>query len=172
MKVAVILGQILGRYLNDFITARAIRQNNGVFEAESRLWSAPLHLLTRNEILTDTNRSCAVALPVYVSGLVISGVAFQDKLPVGAVVMGWAIREVAIMTTTVAVCMNTPHLARTRMLKTTLDAYVNDCFPRYPGEVSGLVNLCRTLCGFAVPYFQTTWARKNGALQVFGCEAA
>ena len=52
------------------------------------------------------------------------------------------------------------------------DAYANDCFPRYPGEVSGLLNLFRTLGGFAMPYFQTAWARKNGALQVFGCEAA
>ncbi|EKM52283.1 uncharacterized protein PHACADRAFT_260571, partial [Phanerochaete carnosa HHB-10118-sp] len=135
--VAVVLGQVLGHYLNDFIVTRAIRRNRGVYEAESRLWT------------------CVVALPIYVVGLVVSGAAFQAKLSVGAVVMGWGIREVAVMINTVAVY-----------------TYANDCFPRYPGEISGLLNLFRTLGGFAMPYFQTTWAREHGALQVFGCEAA
>ncbi|GJE98654.1 MFS general substrate transporter [Phanerochaete sordida] len=135
--VSVVLGQVLGHFLNDFIVTRAIRRNGGVYEAESRLWT------------------CVVALPIYVVGLVVSGAAFQEKLSVAAVVMGWGIREVAVMINTVAVY-----------------AYANDCFPRYPGEISGLLNLFRTLGGFAMPYFQTTWARKNGALQVFGCEAA
>lgn len=45
-----------------------------------------------------------IALPVYVVGLVVSGAAFQDKLSVAAVVMGWGIREVAVMINTVAVC--------------------------------------------------------------------
>lgn len=47
---------------------------------------------------------CYLSLPLYVTGLVISGAAFQQKLPVVAVVMGWGIREVAVMTTTVACC--------------------------------------------------------------------
>ncbi|KAF7794090.1 hypothetical protein EIP86_005220 [Pleurotus ostreatoroseus] len=40
------------------------------------------------------------------------------------------------------------------------------------GEISALVNLFRTLGGFAVAYFQVPWATKHGALQTFGCEAA
>lgn len=40
------------------------------------------------------------------------------------------------------------------------------------GEISGLVNLFRTLGGFSVAYFQVVWATRNGALQTFGCEAA
>jgi hypothetical protein len=37
-QVAVILGELLGRYLNDWLMNREIRRNNGVFEAEARLW--------------------------------------------------------------------------------------------------------------------------------------
>ena len=53
-----------------------------------------------------------------------------------------------------------------------IDAYCNDCFPRNQGEISGLVNLARTLGGFSVAYFQVPWATKHGALQTFGVEAA
>ena len=40
------------------------------------------------------------------------------------------------------------------------------------GEISGLINLARTLGGFSVAYFQVPWATKHGALQTFGVEAA
>lgn len=53
-----------------------------------------------------------------------------------------------------------------------LDAYTNDCFPRYQGEISALQNLARVLGGFSVAYFQVPWAAKHGALQTLGCEAA
>lgn len=49
-------------------------------------------------------RMCYISLPFYIAGLIISGFAFQDKLPLVAVVFGWGVREVAVMTTTVAVC--------------------------------------------------------------------
>ncbi|KAH9477694.1 putative MFS-type transporter [Psilocybe cubensis] len=41
--VAVFIGELLGRYLNDWFMRREIKRNNGVFEAETRLWY--LHLL-------------------------------------------------------------------------------------------------------------------------------
>lgn len=37
-QVSVLLGELIGRYTNDWIMNRSIRRNNGVFEAESRLW--------------------------------------------------------------------------------------------------------------------------------------
>ena len=37
-QVAVLIGETLGRYLNDWIMNVSIRRNKGVFEAESRLW--------------------------------------------------------------------------------------------------------------------------------------
>ncbi|KAG6849252.1 hypothetical protein H0H93_010001 [Arthromyces matolae] len=135
--VSVIIGELLGRYMNDWIMNVSIRRNKGVFEAESRLWA------------------CYVAIPLFICGFLVLGAAFQKHLSVGAIIMGWAIAELGVMINTVAVY-----------------AYLNDCFPKHQGEVSALINLARTLGGFAVAYFQVPWAAKNGALQTFGVEAA
>ncbi|EJD08563.1 MFS general substrate transporter [Fomitiporia mediterranea MF3/22] len=135
--VAVFVGELIGRYANDWFMNMGIKRNNGVFEAETRLWA------------------CYIAMPLYLCGFLVLGASFQNKLSVGAMVMGWGIAQVAIMINTVAVY-----------------AYFNDCFPRYKGEISGLVNLARTLGGFSIPYFQIPWATKSGALQTFGVEAA
>ncbi|KAK7052625.1 MFS general substrate transporter [Favolaschia claudopus] len=135
--VAVIIGELTGRYMNDFIMNTSIRRNKGVFEAESRLWA------------------CYVAIPLYICGFIVLGASFQKHLSPGAIVMGWGLAEVAVMINTVAVY-----------------AYCNDAFPKHQGEVSALINLARTLGGFAVAFFQVPWASKHGALQVFGVEAA
>ncbi|EJF58944.1 MFS general substrate transporter [Dichomitus squalens LYAD-421 SS1] len=135
--VAVLIGEVLGRYFNDWVMYMSIRRNNGVFIAENRLWT------------------CYIAVVLYIVGFVVLGSAVQMHLSLGALVMGWGIAEVAVMINTVAVY-----------------AYCNDCFPRNQGEISGLVNLARTLGGFSVAYFQVPWATKNGALQTFGVEAA
>ena len=37
-QVSVLLGELIGRYVNDWIQNVSIRRNKGVFEAESRLW--------------------------------------------------------------------------------------------------------------------------------------
>jgi len=135
--VAVVIGELVGRYMNDGIMNWSIRRNKGVFEAESRLWA------------------CYVAVPLYLCGFLVLGAAFQKHLSVGAIIMGWGIAEIAIMINTVAIY-----------------AYLNDCFPKHQGEVSALINLCRTLGGFGVAFFQVSWATKSGALQTFGVEAA
>jgi len=135
--VSVILGELIGRYFNDFIADFNIRRNKGVFEAEFRLWMTYL------------------ALPLFICGMVVLGATFQKTLSVGALVMGWGLAEIAVMMNTVAIY-----------------AYCNDCFPRHPGEISALINLARTLGGFAIAYYQVPWANRNGALQTFGCEAA
>ncbi|KAJ3571273.1 hypothetical protein NP233_g3860 [Leucocoprinus birnbaumii] len=135
--VSVLLGELIGRYLNDWIMDFTIKRNKGVFEAESRLWT------------------CYIAVPLYVVGFIVLGAAIQNHLNVGALVMGWGIAELAIMINTVAVY-----------------AYGNNCFPKHQGEVSALINLARTLGGFAVAYFQVPWALGHGAIQTFGCEAA
>ncbi|KAF9062021.1 MFS general substrate transporter [Rhodocollybia butyracea] len=127
--VGIIIGELIGRFNNDYIMNVSIRRNNGVFEAESRLWA------------------CYVGIPLYICGF--------NQLSPGAFIMGFGISMVAVMIITVAVY-----------------AYCNDCFPQHPGEISALVNLARTLGGFAVAYFQIPWAVKNGTLQVFGVESA
>ena len=40
VQVAVFIGELIGHYLNDAIMHTTTRRNNGVFEAESRLWYA------------------------------------------------------------------------------------------------------------------------------------
>lgn len=135
--VAVIIGELTGRYLNDWIMRTSVRRNNGIFEAEFRLWA------------------CYPATALYVVGFVVLGAALQEHLSTGAVIMGWGIAEMSIMVNTVAVY-----------------AYANDAFPKHQGEISALINLFRTLGGFAVAYFQVPWAEKHGALQTFGCEGA
>ncbi|KAF7358628.1 MFS general substrate transporter [Mycena sanguinolenta] len=83
--VSVILGELIGRYMNEWIQNFTIRRNNGVFEAESRLWA------------------CYVAIPIYICGFVTLGASFQKHLSPGAIIMGWGLAELAIMINTVAV---------------------------------------------------------------------
>ncbi|KAJ7473465.1 MFS general substrate transporter [Mycena latifolia] len=83
--VSTILGEVIGRYMNDGIMNWSIRRNKGVFEAESRLWA------------------CYVAMPLYICGFLVLGASFQNHLSAGAIVMGWGLAQVAIMINTVAV---------------------------------------------------------------------
>lgn len=136
--VAVVIGELVGRYLNDGVADYLTKRNRGVFESEFRLWTI------------------WVALPIFVAGFVMLGVAFQNKnLSIAAVIFGWGFAELGIMITTVAIYN-----------------HASNCFPQHPGEISALVNQARTIGGFAIPYFQVTWATKHGTLQTFGCEAA
>jgi hypothetical protein len=59
------------------------------------------------------------------------GASFQNRLSVGALVMGWGIAEVAIVINTVAVCecLGT-HVILSKSFNDDLDAYCNDCFPQ------------------------------------------
>ncbi|GJN87833.1 hypothetical protein Rhopal_000788-T1 [Rhodotorula paludigena] len=136
--VAVILGELCGRYLNDWLADRLIKRNSGVFLAEMRLWS------------------CYFAIPFFVVGFCLLGVSFEKKLNIAGVIFGWGLAEFAILINTVAVY-----------------AYLNNCFPTRQGEVSALINLARTLGGFAVPYYQVPWATSpsGGPMKVFGMEA-
>ncbi|GAA5826175.1 hypothetical protein JCM11251_007194 [Rhodosporidiobolus azoricus] len=134
--VAVIIGELVGRYINDALADRLIKRNSGVFLAEMRLWT------------------CYIAIPFFIVGFCLLGVSFEKKLSIAGVIFGWGLAEFAILINTVAVY-----------------AYLNNCFPSRQGEVSALINLARTLGGFAVPYYQTPWALANGPMNVFGMEA-
>jgi len=117
-------------------------------------------------------RACYVAVPLYVCGFLALGTAFQKHDSVFALIMGWGIAQVAIMVNTVAVCASLYVRSTREVSRSISDAYANDCFPKYPGEISALLNLARVFGGFSVAYFQVPWATKHGALQTFGCEAA
>jgi hypothetical protein len=71
---------------------------------------------------------------LYVCGFVVLGVSFQNKLSLGAVIMGWGIAVASIMINTVAVC---GCLSRCAPVAISLnyhvpDAYCTDCFPKNP----------------------------------------
>ncbi|KAH8915683.1 MFS general substrate transporter, partial [Atractiella rhizophila] len=132
--VGVIVGEILGHYLNDFIANYQIKRNHGV---DCRLWTLYF------------------ALPLFIGGFITIGECFEYKLNVGGLVVGWIVAESSIMISTVCIY-----------------AYLNNAFPDYNGEVSAMINFWRTMGGFSVPYFQTQWAEKNGAVQTYGVEAA
>ncbi|KAF8881784.1 MFS general substrate transporter [Infundibulicybe gibba] len=77
--VSVIMGELIGRYLNDWIMNVSVRRNNGVFEAQHRLWA------------------CYPAVALNTCGFLVLGAAFQKQLSIGAIIMGWGIAEVGIM---------------------------------------------------------------------------
>ncbi|KAG1906099.1 MFS general substrate transporter [Suillus fuscotomentosus] len=82
--VAVLLGEFIGRYVNEFIMDLHIRRNGGFFEAESRLWT------------------CYLAMSLYICGFLTLGAGIQN-LNEAALIMGWGIAFVAITLNTVAV---------------------------------------------------------------------
>ncbi|KAF8877199.1 major facilitator superfamily domain-containing protein [Infundibulicybe gibba] len=84
-KVAVVLGELVGRYLNDWVMNMSIRRNQGVFEAEARLWT------------------CYVGVLLFVIGFVILGAALQNHLNIGVVIIGWGIAQISVVVNTVAV---------------------------------------------------------------------
>ncbi|KAJ7440296.1 MFS general substrate transporter [Mycena galericulata] len=82
--VAVLIGEVMGRYGNDMIATMGIRRNKGVFEAEMRLWM------------------CYISLPLYITGFLLLGHGFQSK-NVPSVILGWGIGQVGIMLNTTAI---------------------------------------------------------------------
>lgn len=76
--VAAVIGEIVGRYLNDAIADREIKRHSGVFFAEFRLWS------------------CYFAMPFFVVGFCLLGAAFENKLNVAAVIFGWGLAECVV----------------------------------------------------------------------------
>ncbi|KAJ7592991.1 major facilitator superfamily domain-containing protein [Mycena floridula] len=85
--VAVIVGELIGRFLNDYIQRVSIRRNNGIFEAQNRLWS------------------CYIGVFINTVGFLVLGAAlnFDYHLGVFAVIAGWFIAEVGIMISTVSI---------------------------------------------------------------------
>lgn len=83
--VAVIVGELSGRYLADALTTLCIRRNGGVFEAEHRLWAT------------------YISVPLYVAGFVLLGAGFETHHSIAMVVVGWAIALIAVMINTVAI---------------------------------------------------------------------
>ncbi|KAI0938838.1 hypothetical protein AcW1_001528 [Taiwanofungus camphoratus] len=82
--VAVLLGEVVGHFLNDWVMEVCIKRNKGVFEAEMRLWT------------------CYLAVALYIVGFCVLGWSFEH-LSVGGLVMGWGIAQCVVVFNTVAV---------------------------------------------------------------------
>ena len=50
------------------------------------------------------HRACYIAVPLYVCGFVVLGVALKEHKSIPALVIGWGLLVVAVMMNTVAVC--------------------------------------------------------------------
>ncbi|KAI3616814.1 mfs transporter [Moniliophthora roreri] len=153
--VAIIIGELIGRFVNDWIMNISIKRNKGVFEAESRLWY---------------NFSSSLCVPY-----MLSNANPRDMLPrLSTIHLRLRInrRSIAETFTHCSVDFRMGDSRDSYHGGYCRNAYCNDCFPGQQGEISALVNLARTLGGFSVAYFQVPWAEKHGALQTFGCEAA
>ena len=83
--VALVIGELLGHHLNDWVANRYIRKHNGLFKPEARL--PPFFL----------------AVFLMIPGLVLCGQALEKQLTVGAVVIGWGMYVVGVMLSSVAI---------------------------------------------------------------------
>ncbi|GAA5908930.1 hypothetical protein JCM6882_004947 [Rhodosporidiobolus microsporus] len=83
--VALVIGELIGHFLNDFTANRYVAKHKGLFKPECRL---PVYFL---------------AAFLMIPGLIIVGQALQRQLSVAAVIMGWGMYVVGVMIASVAV---------------------------------------------------------------------
>ncbi|KAF8999157.1 MFS general substrate transporter [Cyathus striatus] len=83
--IALLIGELIGRYLNDWIVNITVRRYHGVFEAEVRLWT------------------CYLGTGLFVMGFIILGAALQHHLHIAVIVLGWAIAQISVLVNTTAI---------------------------------------------------------------------
>jgi hypothetical protein len=109
--VAVIIGELTGRYVNDAIANRLIARNKGVFVAEMRLWtcwlaqpfctpsfvsSSPRRKLTFPPPSSSASSSI-LSSSIVIVGFCLLGVTFEKKLNIAGVVFGWGLAEFVLL---------------------------------------------------------------------------
>lgn len=85
---------------------------------------------------------CVVIQPL---SLTLLGFALKDLWSWGAVAFVWGLYIFTCMISTVVI-----------------SSYVLDCFPDDTAPSSALLNFCRVVFGFLVPWFQGPWSKKVG----------
>ncbi|GAA5859785.1 hypothetical protein JCM8547_007027 [Rhodosporidiobolus lusitaniae] len=83
--VALILGEIIGHFLNDAVANRYIRRHNGLFKPECRL------------------SVFYIAAFLMIPGLIIVGQALHRQLSIAAVIVGWGMYVVGVMISSVGI---------------------------------------------------------------------
>ena len=71
-QVAVIIGELVGRFMNDWIMEVGIRRNKGIFEAESRLWFVSSLGVSRASSLTHLAGRATLPCPSIYAALFFS----------------------------------------------------------------------------------------------------
>jgi MFS family permease len=91
---------------------------------------------------------------IMIPGLVLVGQTLDKHLHWVGIVFGWGMYQGGVMVVSVAVV-----------------AFIFDCYPERPSEVSALINFGRAPFGFVVGYFQADWGAKQGFDVSFGLQA-
>jgi MFS family permease len=95
-----------------------------------------------------------LATVLMIPGLVMVGFALQTHAVVAIIIVGWGMYVCGAMISSV-----------------TVSVYLLEAFPACSAEASAIVNAARSLGGFSVGYYQTTWGDKVGFLDSFGTQA-
>lgn len=106
--------------------------------------------IKRNKGVLESEDLLLPTLPgmiLYVVGMILFGWANLHHTSLAGVIFGVGLVTLGNLVILVSV-----------LAKASLD------FPGREGEISAIINLVRVLGGFAVPYFETIWAEKSGAL--------
>ncbi|PSN66467.1 putative MFS transporter [Corynespora cassiicola Philippines] len=90
---------------------------------------------------------------IMIPGLILVGQTLEKHLHWVGIIFGWGLYQAGVMVVSVAIV-----------------AFIFDCYPEYPGEVSALVNFGRAMCGFVVGYFQQEWGDGQGFDVSFGLQ--
>ncbi|KAJ6117713.1 hypothetical protein N7512_007438 [Penicillium capsulatum] len=89
-----------------------------------------------------------------VAGLLTYGLTLHFGKPWVGLAFGWIMVNIGMVGTVVAI-----------------SAYALERFPDLSTSVASILNMWRTLGGFAVAYYQTAWIERNGIGLVFGIQA-
>ena len=153
--VAVMIGELFGHFVNDWIAARYIRKHEGVFQPEVRL--KPIYL----------------AGALMVPGLVLIGQTLHNHLHWVGIVMGWGMYVFGCMVASVAITAYAVDAYPTAAGE--LSALIN--LSRLLGGFSvGYASLSKFLLLWWLTgvhrYFQLEWGLEAGFDVSFGIQAA
>ena len=148
------MGEIWGHFFNDFICNLYIKNHNGKYNPENRLWGVWL--------------PCAFGI----SAMVLYGQTLQKELPVIGLAAAWSLMVAAQVASTTAISAYLldifPHHAN--LASSWLNFWRTT--GKYLMKCLDTLELTHRTGGFCVTYFQTQWVARSGAAVTFGVQGA